>query len=126
MFLKKEKKMVDIKNYNSENIFAKILRNELPSEKVFENDDVYAFNDINPQAKIHILIIPKSSYCSFIDFSENASPTEQANFYKSIQEIATKLSINNGYRLISNVGLDGGQEVPHFHFHLLSDKKIDS
>jgi diadenosine tetraphosphate (Ap4A) HIT family hydrolase len=123
MFLKKEKKMVDIKNYNSENIFAKILRNEIPSEKVFENDDVYAFNDINPQAKIHILIIPKSSYCSFIDFSENASPTEQANFYKSIQEIVTKLSINNGYRLITNVGLDGGQEVPHFHFHLLSGRK---
>ena len=124
MFLKKEKKMVDIKNYNSENIFAKILRNEIPSEKVFENDDVYAFNDINPQAKIHVLIIPKSSYCSFIDFSENASPTEQANFYRSIQEIATKLSINNGYRLITNVGLDGGQEVPHFHFHLLSGRKI--
>jgi diadenosine tetraphosphate (Ap4A) HIT family hydrolase len=123
MFLKKEKKMVDIKNYNSENIFAKILRNEIPSEKVFENDDVYAFNDINPQAKIHILIIPKSSYCSFIDFSENASPTEQANFYKSIQEIVTKLSINNGYRLITNVGLDGGQEVPHFHFHLLCGRK---
>jgi len=115
--------MVDIKNYNSENIFAKILRNEIPSEKVFENDDVYAFNDINPQAKIHILIIPKSSYCSFIDFSENASPTEQANFYRSIQEITTKLGINNGYRLITNVGLDGGQEVPHFHFHLLSGRK---
>ena len=115
--------MVDIKNYNSENIFAKILRNEIPSKKVFENDDVYAFNDINPQAKIHILIIPKSSYCSFIDFSENASPTEQANFYRSIQEIATKLGINNGYRLITNVGLDGGQEVPHFHFHLLSGRK---
>ena len=74
-------------------------------------------------AKIHVLIIPKSSYCSFIDFSENASPTEQANFYRSIQEIATKLSINNGYRLITNIGLDGGQEVPHFHFHLLSGRK---
>ena len=123
MFLKKEKKMVDIKNYNSENIFAKILRNEIPSEKVFENDDVYAFNDINPQAKIHILIIPKSSYCSFIDFSENASPTEQANFYRSIQEIATKLSINNGYRLITNVGLEGGQDVQHFHYHILSGRK---
>ena len=124
MFLKKEKKMVDIKNYSSENIFAKILRNEIPSDKVYENDDVYAFNDINPQAKIHILIIPKSSYCSFIDFSENASSSEQANFYKSIQEIATKLGINNGYRLITNVGKDGGQEVPHFHFHLLSGRKI--
>ncbi len=124
MFLKKEKKMVDIKNYNSENIFAKILRNEIPSDKVYENDDIYAFNDINPQAKIHILIIPKASYCSFIDFSENASPTEQANFYRSIQEIAIKLGINNGYRLITNVGIDGGQEVPHFHFHLLSGRKI--
>ena len=84
MFLKKEKKMIDIKNYDNENIFAKILRNEIPSAKVYENDHVYAFNDINPQAKIHVLIIPKANYCSFSDFSENASPTEQANFYKSI------------------------------------------
>ena len=124
MFLKKEKKMIDIKNYNNGNIFAKILRNEIPSEKVYENDDVYAFNDINPQAKIHVLIIPKSSYCSFSDFSENASPTEQAKFYQSIQEIAKKLDINNGYRLITNVGVDGGQEVPHFHFHLLSGRNV--
>lgn len=116
--------MIDIRNYNPENIFAKILRNEIPSEKVYENDDVYAFNDINPQAKIHILVIPKLSYCSFIDFTENASPTEQANFYKSILEITTNLGISNGYRLTTNIGVDGGQEVPHFHFHLLSGKKI--
>ena len=104
MFLKKEKKMIDIENYNNENIFAKILRNEIPSEKVYENDHVYAFNDINPQAKTHVLIIPKANYCSFSDFSENASPTEQANFYKSIKEIAKKLELNNGYRLTTNIG----------------------
>ena len=124
MFLKKEKKMIDIENYNNENIFAKILRNEIPSEKVYENDHVYAFNDINPQAKTHVLIIPKANYCSFSDFSENASPTEQANFYKSIKEITKKLELNNGYRLTTNIGRDGGQEVPHFHFHLLCGKNI--
>jgi len=111
--------MIDIKNYDNENIFARILRNEIPSEKIYENDFVYAFNDINPQAKIHVLIIPKLSYCSFNDFSEKASSAEQANFYKSIKEIATMLGINNGYSLTTNVGIDGGQEVPHFHFHLL-------
>ena len=77
--------MIDIKNYNDENVFAKILRNEIPSEKVYENDFIYAFNDINPQATTHVLIIPKLSYCSFNDFTENASPTEQFNFYKSIK-----------------------------------------
>ena len=80
--------MIDIKNYNNENIFAKILRNEIPSEKVYENDHVYAFNAINPQAKILVSIIPKANYCRFTDFSEKATPTEQANFYKSIKEIA--------------------------------------
>ena len=117
-------KMIDIKNYNDENIFAKILRNEIPSKKVYENDFIYAFNDINPQATTHVLIIPKSSYCSFSDFSENASPTEQANFYKSIKEVAKKLKLNDGYRLTTNIGRNGGQEVPHFHFHLLCGKNI--
>ena len=106
------------------NIFAKILRNEIPSEKVYENDHVYAFNDINPQAKIHVLIIPKANYCSFSDFTENASPTEQANFYKSIKEIAKKLELKDGFRLTTNIGKNGGQEVPHFHFHLLCGKNI--
>ena len=116
--------MIDIKNYNNENIFAKILRHEIPSKKVFENDVVYAFEDINPQAPIHILVIPKKPFCSFTDFSKKADEKFMSEFIRSINLIAEKLDIKEGYRLITNIGKYGGQEVPHLHFHLLSGKKI--
>ena len=112
--------MIDITNYDDDNIFAKILRQEIPSKKVFENKYVYAFEDINPQAPIHILVIPKKSFCSFDDFLEKADDTFILGFIKSIKLINKCLNIKNGYRLITNVGLHGGQEVPHLHFHLLS------
>ena len=101
--------MIDIKNYNKNNIFAKILRNDVPSTKIYENKYIYAFKDISPKAAVHVLIIPKSEYCSFHDFSEKASPKEQAIFYKSIREIALMLKISKGYRLITNVGAGGGK-----------------
>ncbi len=116
--------MIDIKNYNDENIFAKILRKEIPSEKVFENETVYAFKDINPQAPIHVLIIPKNSFCSFSDFSKNADEKFISSFFRSIEQIAELMKLNDGYRLITNVGKYGCQEVPHLHFHLLSGKPI--
>ena len=116
--------MIDITNYNNDNIFAKILRNEIPSKKVFENDVVYAFEDINPQAPIHILVIPKKPFCSFTDFSKKADEKFMSEFIRSINLIAEKLDIKEGYRLITNIGKYGGQEVPHLHFHLLSGKKI--
>ena len=116
--------MIDITKYDENNIFAKILRNEIPSKKVFENDFVYAFEDINPQAPIHILIIPKSKYCSFNDFSENAENNSIGDVIRSINKIVKLLKLENGYRIITNVGTNGCQEVPHLHFHLLSGKQI--
>ena len=116
--------MIDITNYDNENIFAKILRQEIPSKKVFENEVVYAFEDINPQAPIHILIIPKKPFCSFTDFSKKADEKFMCEFIKSINLIVEKLDLKEGYRLITNIGRYGGQEVPHLHFHLLSGKQI--
>ena len=112
--------MIDIENYNVNNTFAKILRKELPSKKVYEDEYTFAFEDISPQAPIHILIIPKKSFCSFDDFIQKADDVFILGFIKSIKQIKKSLKIKNGYRLITNVGLDGGQEVPHLHFHLLS------
>ena len=116
--------MIDIINYDNDNIFAKILRQEIPSKKVFENKYVYAFEDINPQAPIHILIIPKKPFCSFTDFSKKADSKFIYEFIKSIVLISEKLELKEGYRLITNIGKHGGQEVPHLHFHLLSGKPI--
>ena len=116
--------MIDIINYDNDNIFAKILRQEIPSKKVFENKYVYAFEDINPQAPIHILVIPKKSFCSFTDFSKKADSHFIYEFIKSINLIAEKLDLEEGYRLITNIGKHGGQEVPHLHFHLLSGRPI--
>jgi histidine triad (HIT) family protein len=116
--------MIDIQNYNNNNIFAKILRNEIPSKKVFENDDVYAFKDINPQAPVHVVIIPKKEFCSLNDFSSNASDKTIIAIMRSINEIADILELNDGYRIISNVGKVGGQEVPHFHIHMLGGTSL--
>ncbi len=116
--------MIDIQNYNNNNIFAKILRNEIPSKKVFENDDVYAFEDINPQAPVHVVIIPKKEFCSLNDFSSNASDETIIAMMRSIKKIADILELNNGYRIISNVGQVGGQEVPHFHIHILGGASL--
>ena len=116
--------MIDITNYDNNNIFAKILRQEIPSRKVFENKYVYAFEDINPQAPIHILVIPKKSFCSFEDFSKKADSKFIYEFIKSIDLIVEKLELKEGYRLITNIGKHGGQEVHHFHFHLLSGRPI--
>ncbi len=116
--------MIDIQNYNDKNIFAKILRNEIPSKKVFENNDVYAFKDINPQAPIHVVIIPKKKFCSLNDFSSSASDETIIAMMRAIRKIAEILDLKDGYRIISNVGLFGGQEVPHFHIHLLGGRPL--
>ena len=116
--------MIDIVNYDKSNIFAKILRKEIPSKKVFENEYVFAFEDIKPQAPIHILVIPKKPFCSFSDFSKKADTKFIFEFMRSINLIVEKLELKEGYRLITNIGKYGGQEVPHFHFHLLSGKPI--
>ena len=107
------------KPYDSENIFAKILRGEIPCNKVFEDNHALAFHDINPQADIHILVIPKGEYVSWDDFSAKASETEIAGFVRAVGHVAREQGlVVRGYRLLGNVGRNGGQEVPHLHVHL--------
>ena len=116
--------MINIKEYNKQNIFAKILEGEIPCEKVFENEEVLAFKDINPQAPIHIVVIPKKDFCSFNDFQLKSDSEFFHQFFKSLGEITQKLSLEDGYRIICNTGVNGGQEVPHLHFHILGGKKL--
>ncbi|RJY09974.1 histidine triad nucleotide-binding protein [Aurantiacibacter aquimixticola] len=107
------------KPYDSENIFAKILRGEMPCNKVYEDDHALAFHDINPQAPVHILVIPKGEYVSWDDFSAKASDAEMAGYVRAIGHVAREQGlVVRGFRLLSNVGRNGGQEVPHLHVHL--------
>ena len=117
--------------YDRNNIFAKILRGEIPlkpDEKIYENEYVLSFYDINPRKKIHALVIPKGEYTDLDDFIQKASEKEILEFFKGINSVAKKLGISldkgKGYRAIANVGEDGGQEVPHLHFHLVGGEKV--
>ena len=114
--------------YDDQNIFAKILRGEIPCNKIYEDKFVLSFYDINPQKKIHALVIPKGKYIDLDDFSLNASPEEMVGLLKGINIVSVKLGISNnkgkGYRALTNISSDGGQEVPHLHFHLFGGEKI--
>lgn len=111
--------------YDETNIFAKILRGELPNRTVYEDEWVLAFHDIAPQAPTHILVIPKGDYVSWDDFSSKASDTEIAAFVRAVGKIARDLGLPaQGYRLLANTGLDANQEVPHFHMHILAGKPM--
>ncbi len=116
--------MINIEEYDSENVFAKILRNELPSDKIFENGEILAFSDINPQASVHVVVITKEKFCSFNDFSANASEKCITSLIKGIGIISKKMNLGKGYRVICNVGHYGGQVVPHLHFHILGGEKL--
>jgi len=116
-------------SYDDQNIFAKILRGEIPNDTVYEDDHVLAFRDINPQAPTHVLVIPKGAYISFDDFCENASDTELVAYMRAIGKISREEGVapvagGNGFRLISNAGEDGVQEVPHLHVHLVGGRRI--
>lgn len=112
-------------DYDENNIFAKILRGEIPCDKVYEDDHVLAFKDIDPKAPVHILVIPKGAYISLDDFGANASPEEIKAFFAAVDKIAEEQDLKSaGFRSIANTGLNGGQEVPHFHLHLLGGKKL--
>ena len=115
-------------SYDENNIFAKILRNEIPCNKIYEDDYVLSFHDINPQKKIHALVIPKGKYIDLDDFSLKASSDEMVGLIKGINKVAKILGISTevgqGYRALSNISDDGGQEVPHLHFHLFGGEKI--
>ena len=115
-------------SYDENNIFAKILRGEIPCNKIYEDEHVLSFYDINPQKKIHALVIPKGRYTDLDDFSTNASSEEMVGLLKGINIVAKKLNISvdagNGYRALANIGEHGGQEVPHLHFHLFGGEKV--
>jgi histidine triad (HIT) family protein len=114
-------------SYDPSNIFAKILRGEIPSKPVYQSDHVLAFPDISPRAPVHILIIPKGAYTSAQDFSEKASPAEKIAFIDAIGTIAAEQGVaQTGYRLIANTGTHGHQEVPHFHLHLIGGRALGS
>ena len=111
--------------YDSNNIFAKILRGEIPCQKIYEDNHVLAFPDINPKAPVHILVLPKGAYVSMDDFTSKASPKEIAALFRAAGQIAREKGLDKtGYRVISNCGVNGGQEVPHLHLHLLGGRAL--
>ena len=114
--------------YDDNNIFAKILRDEIPCKKIYEDNYVLSFYDINPQKKIHALVIPKGKYIDLDDFNAKASDKEIVGLMKGISIVAKKLGMSldtgKGYRTLSNLSEHGGQEVPHLHFHLFGGEKV--
>ncbi|MCS5597205.1 MAG: histidine triad nucleotide-binding protein [Alphaproteobacteria bacterium] len=111
--------------YDDNNIFAKILRGEIPCNKIYEDDFSLAFHDIAPKAKQHILVIPKGAYTDIVDFGANGSAEEIKGFYSAVSKIAKDEGLTqDGFRSIANTGNFGGQEVPHYHIHLLGGEMI--
>ena len=111
--------------YDDTNIFARILRRELPSNKVYEDEFALAFHDINPLAAVHILVIPKGSYVSWDDFSEHASDAEIAGLTRAVGKVARDTGlVTKGYRVLANVGQRAGQEVPHLHVHIFGGQPL--
>ena len=113
------------KPYDDNNIFARILRGEIPSKSVYEDDHALAFHDINPQAPIHILVIPKGRYVSWDDFAERGAAEEIAGFVRAVGHVAREQGlVAPGYRLLANVGHSSGQEVPHLHVHIFGGRGL--
>jgi diadenosine tetraphosphate (Ap4A) HIT family hydrolase len=111
--------------YDESNIFARILRGEIPAKKAYEDDHALAFHDINAQAPVHILVIPKGAYVSWDDFSARASEAEIAGFVRAVGHVARENGlVEPGYRLLANAGRHSGQEVPHLHVHLLGGRPL--
>ena len=111
--------------YDDQNIFARILRGEIPSRRVFENEWAVAFHDIAPQAPTHVLVIPRAPFVSFADFSAHATDAEIGGFVRAVGHVARMLGLDaDGYRLLANMGVHGGQEVGHFHVHLFAGRPL--
>ena len=111
--------------YDDQNVFARILRGEIPSKKVYEDEHALAFHDIAPHAPVHILVIPKGPYVSWDDFSARATDSEIAGFVRAVGTVARDNDlVASGYRLLANIGADGGQEVPHLHVHLFGGRSL--
>ena len=111
--------------YDDQNVFAKILRGEIPANNIYEDEWSFAFHDINPQAPVHILVIPKGAYVSWDDFSATASEAEIAGFIRAVGHVAREQGlVAPGYRLLANIGVHGHQEVPHLHVHLFGGRQL--
>ena len=111
--------------YDRDNIFAKILRGEIPCNKIYEDEHALAFHDINPQAPVHALVIPKGEYVSFAEFSANAPADLIAGFFRAVGIVAQQLELEMpGYRILANIGRDGGMEVPHLHIHIFGGRRL--
>lgn len=111
--------------YDSSNVFARILRGEVPCNKVYEDAYALAFQDIRPQAPVHVLVIPKGQYVSFSDFSQTASDSEIAGFFRAVGTVTRELGLEPaGYRLLANMGADANQEVAHLHVHIFAGRPL--
>lgn len=114
-----------MKKYDENNVFSKMLKGDIPVNKIYEDEYAVAFADIHPKAPVHLLVIPKGAYTDFSDFTARALSEEVAGFFKAVGKVAEQAGIaENGYRLVMNTGADGGQEVPHLHVHILAGKKL--
>jgi histidine triad (HIT) family protein len=112
-------------DYDDTNIFARILRGEIPSKRIFEDQWAIAFHDIAPQAPVHVLVIPRGRYVSLADFSARASEAEIAGLWRAVGAVARDLGLEaSGYRVLANMGQDAGQEVPHFHVHIFGGRPL--
>jgi histidine triad (HIT) family protein len=111
--------------YDDQNVFAKILRGEIPSQRIYEDEWAVAFHDIHPQAPVHVLVIPRGRYVSLADFAAAAGDAEIAGFFRAVGKVARQLGLEGpGYRTLANMGEHAGQEVPHFHVHLFGGRKL--
>jgi diadenosine tetraphosphate (Ap4A) HIT family hydrolase len=111
--------------YDEQNIFARILRNEIPAKRVYEDEYAVAFHDIKAQAPVHVLVVPRGAYCSLADFTASAPAAEVVGFMRAVGAVARQLGLEaQGYRMIANTGAHSGQEVPHFHVHLLAGRPL--
>lgn len=111
--------------YDDTNVFARILRGEIPCNKVYEDEFALAFHDINPMAPVHVLVIPKGRYVSFVDFAANADAEAVAGLFKAANTVARELGLDaSGYRILANSGRDANQEVPHFHLHVFGGANL--
>ena len=111
-------------DYDDQNIFAKILRGEIPNKTVYENDHALAFHDIEPQAPVHVLVIPKGPYVSLDHFARDAGADEQVGFMQAVAEVCRITGVDEGFRAISNTRTHGVQDVPHYHLHIIGGKQL--
>ena len=110
--------------YDKDNVFAKILTGQIPNKTVYSDDNVLAFYDVAPRARVHVLVIPRGEYTDILDFTQNASADEQRAFWNGFRNTVEKLNLNNNFRTVANTGRGAGQSVMHFHIHIMSDERF--